>query len=83
MGVVWERGRKGEGRQYGKGEGRQYGKGEGRQSNIQPVHRDLHTTRRRGETSQLDSSKKHFRYKNIFGFDLHFNGKVAVEENSS
>ena len=33
--------------------------------------------------SQLDSWKEHFRTKNIFGFDLHFNGGVTVEENSS
>ena len=33
--------------------------------------------------SQLDSWKEHFRNKDIFGFDLHFNGEVTVEENSS
>ena len=33
--------------------------------------------------SELDSWKEHFRNKNIFEFDLHFNGEATVEENSS
>ena len=33
--------------------------------------------------SQMDIWKERFRNKNIFEFDLHFNGEVTVEENYS